>query len=61
MKHNITRQRVDPVLAPEQFSVARLLEPEDLDRCVTQHGVYPPLPVPNGVPWSEYIRIQRNR
>ena len=61
MKHDITRQRVDPVLAPDQFSVARLLRPEDLDGCMTQHGIYPSLPAPNGVPWSEYIRSQRNR
>ena len=61
MKCNIARQRVDPVLAPDQFSVARLLRPEDLDRCVTQHGIYPSLPAPNGVPLSEYIRSQGNR
>ena len=61
MKHDITRQRVDPVLAPDQFSVARLLGPEDLDRRVTRHGVYPSLSAPNGVPWREYIRSQRKR
>ena len=61
MKHDITRQRVDPVLAPDQFSVAQPLAPEDLDRQVTRHGVYPSLPAPTGVPWSEYIRSQRNR
>ena len=61
MKHDITRQRVDPVLAPDQFGVARLIGPEDLDRCVTQHGVYPSLQALNRVPWSEYIRSQRNR
>ena len=61
MKHNITRQRVDPVLAPDQFSVARPLRPEDLDRHVTWHSIYPSLPAPNGVPWSEYIRSQGNR
>ena len=61
MKCDITRQRVDPVLAPDQFSVAWLLGPEDLDRCVTWHGVYPSLPALTGVPWSEYIRSQRNR
>ena len=27
---------------------------------MTQHGVYPSLPVLTGVPWSEYIRSQRN-
>ena len=48
-------------MAPDQFSVARPLRPEDLDRCVTQHGIYPSLPAPNGVPWSEYVRSQRNR
>ena len=29
---DIARWPVDPVLAPDQFSVARLLKPEDLDR-----------------------------
>ena len=48
-------------MAPDQFSVARPLRPEDLDRCVTWHGIYPSLPAPNGVPWSEYVRSQRNR
>ena len=61
MKCDITRQWVDPVLAPDQFSVAWLLRQEDLDRRVTQHGVYPSLPALTGVPWSEYIRSQRNR
>ena len=27
---------------------------------MTQHGIYPSLPAPTGVPWSEYIRSQRN-
>ena len=48
-------------MAPDQFSVAQLLGPEDLDGHVTWHGIYPLLPAPNGVPWSEYIRSQRNR
>ena len=61
MKHDISRQRVDPVLAPDQFSVAQPLGPEDLDRCVMRHGIYPSFPAPTGVPWSEYIRSQRNR
>ena len=59
MKHDICRQRIDPVLAPDQFSVALLLGPEDLDRHVTRHGVYPSFLAPTGVPWSEYIRLQR--
>ena len=41
MKHDITRQRVDSVLAPDQFSVVQPLRPEDLDRRVTWHGIYP--------------------
>ena len=61
MRHNMIRQRVDPVLAPDQFSVARPLRPGDLDRCVTQYGIYPSLPAPNGAPWSECVRTHRNR
>ena len=61
MKCNTVRCRVDPVLAPDQFSVARPLQLEDLDRRVTRQGIYPSLPAPNGVPWSEYMRAHRNR
>ena len=61
MRHNTVRRRVDPVLAPKQFSVARPLRPEDLDRRVTRYGIYPSLPTPNGVPWSEYVRTHRNK
>ena len=32
MRQNNVRRQVDPVLAPDQFSVARPLKPEDLDR-----------------------------
>ena len=60
IKHNNIRRRVDPVLSPDQFSVARPLRPEDLDRHVTHHGIYPLLPAPNRVPWSEYVR-QKDR
>ena len=48
-------------MAPDQFSVAQPLGPEDLDRRVTRHGVYPSFPAPTGVPWSEYLRSQRNK
>ena len=41
------------------MSVAKPLRPEDLDRCVTQHGIYPSLPASPGVPWSAYVRSQR--
>ena len=61
MRHHIARCRVDPVLAPDQFSVARPLRPEDLDRRVTRQGVYPSLPAPNGIPWSEYVRTYGNK
>ena len=61
MKRHTIRHRVDPVLAHDQFSVVRPLQPEDLDRRVTRQGIYPSLPAPNGVPWSEYVRMHRNR
>ena len=62
MKHGISRQRLDPVLAPDQFGVARPLGPEDLDKHVTKHDdIYPSFVAPTEVPWSEYIRSQRNR
>ena len=60
MKHDIARRRTDSVLAREHLSVAIPLRPEDLDRHVTQHGIYPSLPVSPGVPWSAYVRSQRN-
>ena len=28
---------------------------------MTRQGIYPSLPTPNGVLWSEYVRIHRNR
>ena len=28
---------------------------------MTWCGIYPSLPAPNGVPWSEYVRTHRNR
>ena len=59
MRCNMIRRRVDPVLAPDQFSVARPLMPEDLDRQMTRYGIYPSLPAPNGFPWCEYVRTQR--
>ena len=61
MRHNTVRQRVDLVLTPDQFSVARPLGPEDLDRRVTRYGIYPSLPAPNGVPWCEYVRTYRKK
>ena len=37
----MVRRRVDPVLTPDQLSVARPLQPEDLDRQVTRYSIYP--------------------
>ena len=48
-------------MTPDQFGVAQPLGPEDLDRHVTRHGVYSSFLAPTGVPWSEYLRLQRNR
>ena len=48
-------------MAPDQFGVAKPLGPEDLDRCVTRHGIYPAFPTPMRAPWSEYVRSQMNR
>ena len=41
MKHDMARRRTDSVVAPDHLSVAKPLRPEDLDRSVTQHGIYP--------------------
>ena len=37
------------------------MRPEDLDRRVTRQGVYPSLPAPNGIPWSEYVKTCGNK
>ena len=55
----MARRRTDAVVAPDHLSVAKPLRPEDLDRHVTQHGIYPSLPASPGVPWSAYVRSQR--
>ena len=61
MRHYTGRRRGDPILAPDQFGVAQPLRPKDLDRRVTRQGIYPSLPPSIGIPWSEYVQIQRNR
>ena len=48
-------------MAPDQFGVAKPLGPEDLDRHVTRHGIYPTFPAPTGAPWSECVRSQMGR
>ena len=59
MKCDMSRRRTDAVVAPDHLSVAKPLRPEDLDRQVTHHGICPSLPASPGVPWSAYVRSQR--
>ena len=59
MKCDMSRRRTDAVVAPDHLSVAKPLRPEDLDRQVTCHGIYPSLPASPGVPWSVYVKSQR--
>ena len=59
MKCDMSRRRTDAGVAPDHLRVARPLRPEDLDRQVTHHGIYPSLPASPGVPWSTYVRSQR--
>ena len=55
----MSRRRTDAIGAPKHLSVAKPIRPEDLDRQVTHHGIYPSLPASPGVPWSAYVRSQR--
>ena len=43
----------------DHLGVAKPIRPEDLDRRVTRHGIYPSLPTSQSVPWSTYVRSQR--
>ena len=43
----------------DHLRVANPIRPEDLDRCVMRHGIYPSLPASHGVPWSTYVRSQK--
>ena len=55
----MSRRRTDAIVASDHLSVAKPLRPEDLDRRVTCHGIYPSLPASPGVPWSAYVKSQR--
>ena len=55
MKHDKSRKRMDS----DHLEVANPIRPEDLDRRVTHHGIYPSLPASCGVPWGTYVRSQR--
>ena len=59
MKHDMSRRKTDAIVAPDNLSVAKPLRPEDLDRQVTHHCIYPSLPASPGVPWSAYVRSQK--
>ena len=43
----------------DHLQVANPIRPEDLDRCVTRHGIYPSIPASQGIPWSTYVRSQK--
>ena len=45
----------------DHLRVANPIRPEDLDRRVTQHGIYPSLPASQGVPWSTYVKSKRSQ
>ena len=55
MKRGKSRKYIDS----DHLGVAKPIRPEDLDRRVTRHGVYPSIPTAQGVPWSTYVRSQR--
>ena len=55
MKHDKSRKRMDS----DHLRVANPIRPEDLDRRVIHHGIYPLLPALRGVPWSTYVKTQR--
>ena len=55
MKCDKSRKR----MVSDHLGVANPIRPEDLDRRVTQHGIYPSPPASRGVPWSTYVRSQR--
>ena len=57
MKRDKSRKRMDS----DHLRVANPIRPEDLDRRVTQHGIYPSLPASQGVPWSTYVKSQRSQ
>ena len=57
MKCGKLRKQMDS----DHLRVANPIRPEDLDRHVTRHGIYPSLPASQGVPWSTYVKSQRSQ
>ena len=57
MRHGKSKKPRDS----DHLGVAKPIRPEDLDRRVTRHGIYPSLPTSQGVPWSTYMKTQRSQ
>ena len=57
MRHGKSKKPRDS----DHLGVAKPIRPEDLDRRVTRHGIYPSLPASQGVPWSTYMKTQRSQ
>ena len=57
MKHGKPRKQMES----DHLRVANPIRPEDLDRRVTRHGIYPSLPASQGVPWSTYMKSKRSQ
>ena len=57
----IKRGKARNQMDSDHLRVANHIRPEDLDRHVTQHGIYPSLPTSQGVPWSTYVKSQRSQ
>ena len=55
MKCDKSKKRMES----DHLRVAKPIRPEDLDRHVTRHRVYPLIPASRGVPWSTYVRSQK--
>ena len=57
MRHGKSKKPRDS----DHLGVANPIRPEDLDKRVTRHGIYPSLPASQGVPWSTYMKTQRSQ
>ena len=57
MRHGKSKKPRDS----DHLGVAKPIRPEDLDRRVTRHGIYPSLPASQVVPWSTYMKTQRSQ
>ena len=55
MKHGKPRKQMES----DHLRVANPIRPEDLDRRVTRHGIYPSLPAAQGVPWEYIYEIKK--